>query len=182
MRILGIDPGSNATGFGVVERSGGGVVHVAHGTLRPRRGARLEARLSSLQDDLAEVIAMHEPDVAVVEQVFVSASPRSALVLGQARGAVLAALGRAGLVVSEVAATAIKQAVAGSGRASKQQVQTMVRRTLALDRAPGSDASDALAAAISHAHASRLAEAGVRSRGARRGRSSAASWTVRRAR
>jgi crossover junction endodeoxyribonuclease RuvC len=136
MRILGIDPGSNATGFGVVERRGGRLVHVAHGTVRPPRGAPLAARLEA-------------------------ASPRAALVLGQARGAVLSAIGAAGLAVSEYTASQVKQSVTGNGRAGKPQVQTMVRRLLGLDRAPASDAADALAVAIRHAHSGRLESAGV---------------------
>jgi crossover junction endodeoxyribonuclease RuvC len=161
MRILGIDPGSNATGFGVVERSGDRLVHVAHGTVRPPRGAPLAARLAYLHDAIREVVAEYRPDVAVVEQVFVAASPRAALVLGQARGTVLCAVGAAGLAVSEYTASQIKQAVTGNGQAAKPQVQTMVRRLLGLERAPVSDAADALAVAIRHAHSGRLESAGV---------------------
>jgi crossover junction endodeoxyribonuclease RuvC len=156
MRILGIDPGSTATGFGVVEQTGTALVHVAHGTVRPPRNAPLAARLLHLHRAVLEVIAAHRPDVAAVEEVFVAASPRAALVLGQARGAVLAALAAGQLGVSEYAAARIKQAVTGNGRAGKPQVQKMVCRLLALDQTPPSDASDALAAAICHAHAGRL--------------------------
>jgi crossover junction endodeoxyribonuclease RuvC len=161
MRILGIDPGSNATGFGVLERSAGRLVHVAHGTVRPPRGAPLAARLEYLHGAIREVVAEYRPDVAVVEQVFVAASPRAALVLGQARGAVLSAVGAAGLAVSEYTASQIKQAVTGNGQAAKPQVQTMVKRLLGLERAPASDAADALAVAIRHAHSGRLERAGV---------------------
>jgi crossover junction endodeoxyribonuclease RuvC len=162
MRILGIDPGSNATGYGVVERADGRVVHVAHGTLRPLRGAPLAERLASLHADVAEVVANHRPDAAAVEQVFVSASPRAALVLGQARGAVLAALGDAGLPVSEYSTRTVKQSVTGSGSADKRQVQRMVRRTLGLEALHSADAADALAVAICHAEAGRLAALGTR--------------------
>jgi crossover junction endodeoxyribonuclease RuvC len=161
MRILGIDPGSMATGFGVVDASGDLLVHVAHGTVRPRRDGPLALRLQCLYAAVSEVIEEHRPDAAVVEQVFVAASPRAALVLGQARGVVLAALAAGGLAVSEYSACQIKQGVTGSGRAGKRQVQTMVRRLLGLERTPARDASDALAAAIRHAHASRLAALGV---------------------
>jgi crossover junction endodeoxyribonuclease RuvC len=167
MRILGIDPGSAVTGFGVVERVDGHVVHVAHGALRTSSGAPLAARLASLYRDIAEVIELHRPDVAVVEQVFVAASPRSALVLGQARGAALAAIAAQGLAVAELAASQIKQSVVGSGRATKRQVQLMVKRLLDLDRVPSTDAADALAAAIAHSHAARLLALGV-APGARR--------------
>ena len=173
MRILGIDPGSTATGFGVVDASGDRIVHVAHGTVRPRREGSPAVRLQFLYAAMADVIAEYRPDVAVVEQVFVAASPRSALVLGQARGVVLAALAAGDLGVTEYSATQIKQGVTGSGRAGKRQVQLMVRRLLDLDRVPPSDASDALAAAIRHAGASRLAAVGValprRRRAARQG-------------
>jgi crossover junction endodeoxyribonuclease RuvC len=160
MRILGIDPGSSATGFGVVERRGADVVHVAHGVIRPR-GAGLSARLGELHASVLAVLDLHEPEVAAVEQVFVAASPRSALVLGQARGAVLCALGRAGLPVREYAASQVKRAVTGDGRAAKVQVQRMVRRLLALDGAPRPDAADALAVALHHARAGRLGGLGV---------------------
>lgn len=156
MRILGIDPGSSATGFGVVERAGGKLRHVAHGVLRPPRSASLAEKLAWLQRGLVEVIAAHRPELAVVERVFVAASPRAALVLGQARGVALAALATAGLVVHEVAASEVKQAVVGVGSAQKRQVQYMVGRLLELARPPRADAADALAAAICHAHASRL--------------------------
>ena len=119
MRILGIDPGSTATGFGVVERSGGRLVHVAHGTLRPPRGAPLAPRLAHLHGAIREVVAEYRPDVAVVEQVFVAASPRSALVLGQARGAVLAAVGAAGLAVIGVHALAGQ--AGGDGKRARGQ-------------------------------------------------------------
>jgi len=165
LRILGIDPGSQATGYGILECAGGGrLVHVAHGTLRPPRSASPAARLQYLYRELSFVIEAHRPDAAVAERVFVASSPAAALVLGQARGAVLAAAGAAGLPVREYAASEIKRAVASSGRAAKAQVQHMVRRLLGLPRAPARDAADALAAAICHAHAARLADLGVGSR------------------
>ena len=170
LRILGVDPGSNATGFGVVERAGGRLVHVAHGTLRPPRTRGLAGRLHCLHQAIGEVIAQHLPDVASVEQVFVAASPRAALVLGQARGAVLAALGEAGLTVHEYAPAQIKSAVTGNGRAAKLQVQRMVRSLLALSDTPAADASDALAAAICCAQMGRLASLGVPARSRRRAR------------
>lgn len=182
LRILGIDPGSAVTGYGILERDASGLRHVAHGTLRPR-GGTLASRLGQLHRDVAEIIARHQPDVAAVEQVFVAASARSALVLGQARGAVLAALAGGDLPVSEYAAAQTKQAVTGSGRASKRQVQTMVQRLLALEGRPATDACDALAAAICHAQASRLAWAAAPLRPRRRRRGgSARRPTVRRAR
>jgi Holliday junction DNA helicase RuvA len=118
VRILGIDPGSNTTGFGVIERRGAAVVHLAHGVIRSR-GEGLPARLGHLYAAMLDVIERHRPEVAAVEQVFVAASPRSALVLGQARGVVLSALGSAGLAVREYSAAEVKQAVTGQGRAGR---------------------------------------------------------------
>jgi crossover junction endodeoxyribonuclease RuvC len=169
MRILGIDPGSNATGFGVVERVAGRVVHVAHGTLRAPRGATLATRLAGIHAGLLEVVLRHRPELAAVERVFIAANPRSALVLGHARGAALAALGSLGIEVAELAAREVKKAVAGNGGASKQQMQAMVVRLLSLEAPPPTDAADALAVAICQAHAGRLIELGVRG-GARRSR------------
>ena len=160
MRILGIDPGSAVTGYGVVVHEGGKLAHVAHGTLKPQRGAALELRLEHLHRTLTEIVAEHRPDVAAVEQVFVSASPKAALVLGQARGVALAALGAAGLRVCEYTPAQVKQAVTGSGRAPKSQIKTMVRRLLELEGTPAEDAADALAVAIRHANGGRLEAAG----------------------
>jgi crossover junction endodeoxyribonuclease RuvC len=183
MRILGIDPGSSVTGYGVVERRAGRLVHVAHGTLRPPRKVPLASRLDHLYRTVAEVIARHEPDCVAVEQVFVAASPRSALVLGQARGAILAAVAARGLPVNEYTPARIKRSVTGNGRASKRQVKFMVKRLLALDRLPVDDAADALAAAISHANAGRLDSLGVvRDAGGRRSGSRAVMITARRPR
>ncbi len=165
MRIIGIDPGSLATGFGIVESAEGRLRHVAHGTLKPPRSASLSERLAFLYAGLAEIVACHSPDVAVVERVFLAANARSALVLGHARGVALAALGAQGLPVHELAAREVKQAVVGTGRATKAQVQTMVTRLLALDSVPNTDAADALAGAICHAHAGPLKALGA---GARR--------------
>ena len=158
MRVLGIDPGSAATGFGVVERRGGAVSYVAHGTLRTRAGAPLAERLAAIHRGLSEAIAIHAPERAVVERVFVAANPRSALVLGHARGVALAVLGEAGIPVDELAPGEIKRAVVGTGRAAKVQVQAMVTRLLALDREPGPDAADALAAAICRAQMGPIAD------------------------
>ena len=110
MRILGIDPGSLATGFGIVERDEQNVVHVAHGTIRAPRGDDLAKKLGVIHREILRVIEEFRPDLAVIERVFVSANPRSAIVLGQARGAALAALGTAGLSVHELAAREIKKA------------------------------------------------------------------------
>ena len=186
MRILGIDPGSAVTGYGVVERQGGALRYVAHGTLRPPRSGSVSERLARIHSGIAEIVAAHEPDLAVVEQVFVRpGNPRSALVLGQARGAVLAALGAAGLRVDELTPQEVKSAVAGAGNASKDQVQRMVKKLLSLERVPAQDAADALAAAICRAHQGKLADLPARpARGRSRTGSSRSSqdWVVRRVR
>ena len=181
MRILGIDPGSQATGYGVIERDGAQLRHVAHGTLRPR-GDSPELRLHHLYRMLCEVIVHHEPDTVAVERVFVAQSPRSALVLGQARGVALAALGSRALPVVEYSPAEVKQAVTGSGRADKRQVALMVRRLLGLGEVPH-DAADALAAAIGHAQAGALRALGALSPRRRSpGRTGLAALHVRRAR
>lgn len=151
-----MDPGSQATGYGVVDRVGAELRWVAHGVLRPRAGAGVAVRLASLVADLALLVERFRPDVASVEEVFVALSPRSALVLGQARGAALAALGAAAVPLVEYAPARIKLTVAGHGRAAKVQMQRTVRRLLALERTPPCDAADALAAAICHARAGPL--------------------------
>jgi crossover junction endodeoxyribonuclease RuvC len=161
------------------------VRHLAHGTLRPPRSAPLAKRLAHLQEALVQVVAQHEPDLAVVEQVFVAASPRAALVLGHARGVALASVAAAGLPVEEVSPQQVKQAVVGTGAAAKAQVQHMVQRLLELPQAPAQDAADALAAAICRAHRGRLAglvaEAGSR-RGRGRSRSKSGGFVLRRSR
>lgn len=164
MRILGIDPGSLVTGFGVVELVGDRLVHVAHGTIRPARGMEMHQRLAVVFRELERIIEQHQPERAAIERVFVAASAKSALVLGQARGVALAALGRAALPVQELAAREIKKAVAGTGSATKEQVQVMVAKLLELDARPASDAADALAGAICALNASRLADIGFTSR------------------
>ncbi|MEM7408621.1 MAG: crossover junction endodeoxyribonuclease RuvC [Myxococcota bacterium] len=154
---MGVDPGSQATGYGVIDALGGDDLRwVAHGVLRPGKTVSLSLRLGSLATELGGLIETYRPDVACVENVFVSASARSALVLGQARGAALVALGQAAVPLVEYAPAKIKQSVSGSGRAPKAQVQRMVKRLLALQRTPPTDAADALAAAICHAQAGRL--------------------------
>ena len=174
MRILGIDPGSLVTGYGVVERRGASLHHVAHGTLRTPRATPLPARLAAIHAGLLAVIEAQRPAWVVVERVFVAANPRAALVLGHARGAALAAAAAAGLRVEELSPQEVKLAVVGTGAAKKLQVQRMVQRLLALAAPPEPDAADALAAALCAAQASpRLALAlppDARPRGSLRGR------------
>lgn len=167
MRVLGVDPGSSATGFGLIERKaglGGEIRHLRHGVLRPPAGSDLSDRLHFLHRELLAIITEEGPEIAVVERVFVAANPSSALVLGQARGAILASLGAAGIRVAELAARQVKKAVTGSGAADKAQMQRMVARLLSLDQVPPTDAADALALAFTYAGAGPLAELPLRSR------------------
>ncbi len=155
IRILGIDPGLNRTGYGVVEVNGSRLAFIAAGVIRVPAGD-LHQRLGTILRSLGAVIRDTQPQVATIEKVFVNVNPQSTLLLGQARGAAICAAVAEGLVVHEYAALRIKQAVVGFGRADKRQVQTMVQRLLSLDRAPTSDAADALACAICHAHSASL--------------------------
>ena len=158
MRILGIDPGLRATGFGVIEADGPRLTYVASGVIRIATGP-LPPRLKTIHDGIGEVIREYRPDVAVAEIVFVNVNPQSTLLLGQARGAAITALVVAGLAVHEYTALQVKQAVVGYGRAAKSQVQAMVQRLLRLPGQPSTDAADALACAICHANAGGLAAA-----------------------
>jgi len=158
IRILGIDPGLNRTGYGVIEVNGPKLAYIAAGVIRVPAGD-LHQRLGTILRSLAEVIRDTQPHVATIEKVFVNVNPQSTLLLGQARGAAICAAVNEGLVVHEYAALRIKQAVVGFGRAEKRQVQSMVQRLLALDCAPSSDAADALACAICHAHSASLSMA-----------------------
>ena len=155
MRILGIDPGLQTTGFGVLDMDGQRLRYVASGTIRTTALALgdLPGRLKVLFDGIREVHARYQPDVAAVEIVFVNVNPQSTLLLGQARGACITALVAGDLPVAEYTALQMKKAVVGHGRAAKIQVQEMVRRLLELPGLPGTDAADALGLAITHAHA-----------------------------
>jgi crossover junction endodeoxyribonuclease RuvC len=152
VRILGIDPGLRITGFGVIDKTGQKLTYVTSGCIKSNDQDSLPARLKTLLDGVGEVIATHRPDEAAVEKVFVNVNPQSTLLLGQARGAAIAALVLAGLPVAEYTALQVKQAVVGHGKAAKEQVGHMVVRLLQLSGAPSADAADALACAICHAH------------------------------
>lgn len=151
VRILGIDPGLRVTGYGLVERIGNRLVYVASGAIRSGDG-ELPERLGVLVRGMAEVLAIHQPEEVAIEKVFVNVNPQSTLLLGQARGAVIAVAVQNSLPVAEYTALQIKQAVVGNGHAEKGQVQEMVRRLLGLTTAPAADPADALACAICHAH------------------------------
>ncbi len=148
---MGIDPGLRATGFGGIDAQGATLTYVASGVVRTADAA-LPDRLRSIFEGLTEVIDTYQPEVAAVEIVFVNVNPQSTLLLGQARGAAIAALVAQGLPVAEYTALQVKQAVVGHGHALKEQVQEMVKRLLKLPAAPPTDPADALACAIRHAH------------------------------
>ena len=151
MRILGIDPGLRATGFGLIDTRGDAMRYVASGVIRSGEG-HLPERIGRLHQGIVELVREYRPTVAVCEIVFVNVNPKSTLMLGQARGAALGALVTSGMKVHEYTALQIKQAVVGYGRATKEQVQEMVKRLLSLPGVPYTDAADALACAICHNH------------------------------
>ena len=147
MRILGIDPGLRCTGWGVIDFNQGRLQHIANGAIRPDPRASDADRLTAIYQGLSTVIADTDPDIAAIEEIFVAKSARSALRLGMARGVGILACGTAQVMISEIAARAVKKAVVGTGGASKEQVQKMVVRLLQV-RAENADAADALAIAI----------------------------------
>ena len=150
MLVLGIDPGTLHLGWGVVERQGNRLTHVAHGVLHMRAARSLSGRLLDISAGLAEVIAAQKPAVASVESLFFHKDAQSAAKLGHARGVVLLCLEQAGVEVAEYAPARVKRTVVGHGRADKKQVALMVRAMLGLAAPPPSDAADALALAITH--------------------------------
>ncbi len=154
MRILGIDPGLQITGFGVIDAEGQQLRYVASGTIKTTDLERrdLPGRLKVLFDGIREVVQSYQPAVASVEIVFVNVNPQATLLLGQARGACVTALVSSDLGVAEYTALQMKKAVAGYGKAGKAEVQEMVMRLLKLPSLPGKDAADALGLAITHAH------------------------------
>jgi len=152
MRLIGLDPGLSATGWGVIEVDGNRLSHVANGTIRPPSEGSTGARLAVLYAALVRVIETHAPHEAAVEETFVNRNPQSALKLGHARGVVLLAPAATGLAVAEYPANLIKKSLVGAGHADKRQVADMVRRLLPGARLASADAADALAVAICHAH------------------------------
>ena len=154
-RILGIDPGSRFTGFGVLDFEGGRATYVASGTIRSADGS-FPDRLKKIFDSVNEIVSEYRPDIVAIESVFMARNAGSALKLGQARSAALCATFAFDVEVFEYAPREIKQAVVGTGSATKEQVQHMVVSLLQLDSPPAADAADALAAAICHGHQRRL--------------------------
>ena len=152
MLILGLDPSLSCTGWGIVRSEGARLSHIAHGQVATDPRAPMADRLHRLHDAIVAVIGQYAPDRAAVEEVFLNKNPQSTLKLAQARGAVLAACGRASLPVSEHAARLVKKAVVGTGGAEKSQVQAMLKVLLPGVTVAGADAADALAVAIADAH------------------------------
>jgi crossover junction endodeoxyribonuclease RuvC len=149
--ILGIDPGSRITGYGVIQRVGRQQEYLGSGCIR-MQGDALAPRLQQIFDGVSELILQYKPDMFAIEQVFMAKNPDSALKLGQARGAAMVAATNQGLDVAEYSARQIKQSVVGNGNAQKTQVQHMVTFILKLPGTPQADAADALAVALCHSH------------------------------
>jgi crossover junction endodeoxyribonuclease RuvC len=156
MRVLGLDPGSRKTGYGVAERHGNRFRCLAHGAVAPPARMDLPRRLHAIADRVGALIDAHRPDVVAVEEAFFHESVRSTLVLGHVRGALLVVAVGHGVEVAEYSPREIKQSVTGSGGAAKEQVAFMVRRLLGLEAALTPDAADALAVALCHLHRARL--------------------------
>ena len=156
-RILGIDPGSRITGYGVIEKeSGGRLKFVACGVVKSTPSLSFPKRLMEIYDGICEVIVKHGPDEAAIEDVFMSKNAMSALKLGHARGVLILAAIKHHLTVHEYTPLTVKQSVVGHGGADKRQVQHMIKSLLSLSGLPGQDASDALAVAVCHANMMRF--------------------------
>jgi crossover junction endodeoxyribonuclease RuvC len=163
VKVVGIDPGTAACGYGIVHESGGRLRAIGHGWWQTRAGERPELRLKTIFDGVAGLIAEHAPDAVALEESFVGVDARTALSVGQARGVVLVAAALAGLECTEYAPSRVKQSVCGYGRAEKAQVARMVRAILSLDADLRSEhEADALAAAICHTQRSRQPALGGR--------------------
>ncbi len=152
MLILGLDPGLGTTGWGIIAAQGNRLSHIANGQITTDAKAPLSQRLVALDRAITDVILLHQPECAAVEEVFVNMNPQSTLKLGQARGVCLLAAARGGMPVAEYATRLVKKAVVGTGGAEKAQVQAMLKILLPGAVVAGADAADALAVAICHAH------------------------------
>jgi crossover junction endodeoxyribonuclease RuvC len=156
MLILGIDPGTRKTGYGLIEHRGGVIRHLTHGVISTRASDDLWTRIHQIHQEVARLIDVHEPTALSIERCFVGKNVSSALKLGHTRGAIIVAAMARGLTIHEYAPTEVKSAVTGYGRADKDQVAHMVRTILTLPKVPPSDAADALACAVCHAHGASL--------------------------
>ncbi len=153
LRILGLDPGLRKTGWGVIQVEGTRLSHLAHGVIAPKESLPFAERLLCLFEALSDIVALHAPHEAAVEETFMNNNAASALKLGHARAMALVVPARAGLPVAEYAATVVKKSVVGTGSADKTQVGFMIARLLPTAGPTTEDAADALAVAIAHAHA-----------------------------
>ena len=152
MKVIGIDPGTASCGYGIVHEKDGRLRAIDHGWWKTSAAERPELRLKTIFDAVVELVALHQPDAVVLEESFVGADARTALSVGQARGAVMVAAANAGIDCAEYSPARVKQVVCGYGRAEKQQIQKMVKVILGLQAEPAtSHAADALAVAICHA-------------------------------
>ena len=156
MKILGIDPGSRITGYGIIVKEGNRLIHVDNGAIFTDGEKDFPLRLQKIYRDLTSVIEHYRPEVVALENIFFAKNVQSALKLGQARGAAIVSGVNAGLPVHEYSALQVKQAVVGHGKAAKIQVQQMLKILLNLPEVAQEDASDALAVAVCHAHSSGL--------------------------
>lgn len=150
MKVIGLDPGSLKTGWGIVEKTDRGLTLVEAGVIAPPRGEELPRRLVSIHEQLSQLLRRHRPDAACVEKIFHAANSHSLTQLAQARGVALLAAAQCAIPICEYSPNEVKQAVVGYGKAAKEQVQTMVRHLLPGFASPGFDASDALALALCH--------------------------------
>jgi len=162
IRILGIDPSLVKCGWGVIEAQGLKITHIGHGVIKPATNQDMALRLNELYEALSDLIKIHQPDEAAVEEVFMNNNPASAMKLGHARAICLLAPAQAGLYVGEYSAKKVKKSVVGTGQADKAQVAAMMNVLLPGQKLTAGDAADALAIAICHAH--RASAAGALSR------------------
>tara|TARA_B100000676_G_C18085933_1_gene855052 strand:+ start:1220 stop:1732 length:513 start_codon:yes stop_codon:yes gene_type:complete len=152
VRVLGLDPGLQHTGWGVIDVEGNSLRHVANGVISPSPKLSMAERLTTIFDGVCIILADHQPDAAAIEETFVNKNPDSTLKLGLARGAGLVAAASTGLPVAEYAARLVKKTVVGTGKADKQQIAVMIAILLPGAKVNNADAADALAVAICHAH------------------------------
>lgn len=174
MRVLGIDPGTAVTGWGVVERRDGRVAHLAHGAVTTHARMSLATKLAAIHAALAELCGEWRPDVLALEQSFVGRNVQSAFRLGEVRGVAMLAAAAAGIVIAEYSPATVKLAVTGTGRAEKEQVQRAIARELGVVERLVPDAADALAIALCHVQSSRLANVLAAAAAPRRARAATA--------
>jgi crossover junction endodeoxyribonuclease RuvC len=163
MRILGIDPGTRITGYGIIDVEGNRLRHVDNGIVKTRSSDPLPLRLKAIYDGLTVVLKEFSPEAVAIEQVFLAKNPKAALTLGHARGTAVIASVNLNLEVHEYSALQVKSAVVGYGHAAKQQIQHMVKTLLNLPEVAQEDAADALAVAICHANSRTLRQVAINS-------------------